>query len=310
MDITDPPAETPPDYIAAARAAGIPLRQSAPIRRGPYPLQLPILEYLRSKRVILASASPRRKALLSQLGLPNIEIWPSTAPEDLDKKKHTPEEYVAATARRKCLAVYEAALARQNQLTMTSSSSSSAQNQQQQQQTQDPAPPDGDNDEATRQRQLQDPALVIAADTVIATRDGRVLEKPRSEADHVRMLRLLRDTRHHRVLTGVCALAPRADAAHPGYSLASHVEATKVVFAEADDGLPDDVIEAYVKTREGADKAGGYAIQGVGGLLLVESVEGCVDNVIGLPVRKCLQLCEKVVFRQDQREDEEGEESE
>ncbi|KAL2270031.1 hypothetical protein VTJ83DRAFT_2215 [Remersonia thermophila] len=305
MENTDPPTETPPDYIAAARAAGLPLRQSAPIRRGPFPLELPILEYLRSKRVILASASPRRKALLSQLGLPNIEVWPSAAPEDLDKRKHTPEEYVVATARRKCLAVYEAALARQNELSLTSSSTPTQQ--------QDPSHPAAAaaaaNDEATRQRQLQDPALVIAADTVIATRDGRILEKPRSEADHVRMLRLLRDTRHHRVLTGVCALAPRADAAHPGYVLEAHVEATKVVFAEADDGLPDDVLEAYVKTREGADKAGGYAIQGVGGLLLVESVEGCVDNVIGLPVRKCLQLCEKVVFRQDEREDEAADES-
>lgn len=67
METTNAPIETPPDYIAAARAAGIPLRQSAPIRRGPLPLKLPILEYLRSKRVILASASPRRKALLSQV---------------------------------------------------------------------------------------------------------------------------------------------------------------------------------------------------------------------------------------------------
>ncbi|KAL2169815.1 hypothetical protein VTG60DRAFT_5556 [Thermothelomyces hinnuleus] len=120
------------------------------------------------------------------------------------------------------------------------------------------------------------------------------------------MLKHLRDTVRHRVLTGVCVLAPKADASHPGYELASHVEETRVFFAGADDGLPDDVIESYVRTREGADKAGGYAIQGVGGMVLVDRVEGSVDNVVGLPVRKCLQLCEKVVFRQG-HDDEEGE---
>ncbi len=96
-------------------------------------------------------------------------------------------------------------------------------------------------------------------------------------------------------------LAPKHDASHPGYEIAAHTEETKVFFVTESDGLPDSVIESYVRTREGADKAGGYAVQGVGGLVLVEKVEGSVDNVIGLPVRKCLQLAEKVVFRQGQR---------
>ncbi|KAK0633013.1 inosine triphosphate pyrophosphatase-like protein [Immersiella caudata] len=275
MDLTNP-NDPPPAYITAARAHGIPLRQSAPTKRGPYPLELPILSHLKSRRVILASASPRRRALLSQLGLTTLEVLPSTQPEDLDKKSHTPEEYVAATARQKCLDVYQSALGAQEKATAEGGTV--------------PA----------------DPALVIAADTVIATKGGQILEKPRNEAEHIRTLKHLRDTRSHRVLTAVCVLAPRADAAHPGYEIAAHTEETKVFFAGADDGLPDDVIEAYVRTREGADKAGGYALQGVGGMVLVERVEGSVDNVIGLPVRKCLQLCEKVVFRQD--EEDEGQE--
>ncbi|KAK3330120.1 hypothetical protein B0H66DRAFT_468915 [Apodospora peruviana] len=277
MDLTAP-SEQPPDYIAAARAHGINLRQSAPIRRGPMALELPILTYLKApeRRVILASASPRRKALLSQLGLSSIEIFPSTKAEDIDKATHTPEEYVSATARQKCLHVYETALEEQEEA----------------------AKAKGDNDAAVP----QDPALVIAADTVIATRAGKILEKPRNEADHVRILKHLRDTRVHRVLTSVCVLAPKADASHPGYEIAAHTEETKVFFAQANDGLPDDVIENYVRTREGADKAGGYAVQGIGGMLLVERVEGSVDNVIGLPVRKCLQLCEKVVFKQGEEE--------
>lgn len=149
---------------------------------------------------------------------------------------------------------------------------------------------------------IPDPALVIAADTVIVTRDGRILEKPRSEADHIRMLKLLRDTRMHRVLTSVTVLAPREDARAPGYDINTHTEETKVYFWEEGNGLPDDVIEAYVKTREGVDKAGGYGIQGIAGMLLVEKIEGSVDNVIGLPVKRTLTLAEKVIFQQDRDE--------
>lgn len=201
----------------------------------------------------------------------NLEILPSTKPEDVDKKTHGPHEYVSATARQKCLDVYEAALS---------------------------AAGDGDGDGSK-----PDPDVVIAADTVIATRAGRILEKPRTAEEHGRMLRHLRDSRSHVVLTAVCVLAPRADAVHPGYEIASYVEETTVYFARADDGLADDVVDAYVATREGADKAGGYAVQGVGGMMLVEKVDGSVDNVVGLPVRKCLQLCEKVVFRQGEEEE-------
>lgn len=276
----DLPAEQPPDYIAAARAHGIPLRQSAPIKRGPLPLELPILTYLKSKRVILASASPRRKALLAQVGLrgDHLEIMPSTLPEDIDKNTHTPEEYVSATARQKALHVYQTATEEQESIANAKSVKGS------------------------EKLIPEDIGLVIAADTIIATRAGKILEKPRNEADHVRMLQVLRDTRVHRVLTAICVLAPKQDASHPGYEIAMHTEETKVYFAQADDGLPDEVIESYVKTREGADKAGGYALQGVGGLVLIDKIEGNVDNVIGLPVRKCLQLCEKVCFRQGEEE--------
>lgn len=278
MAYTSVPSDPPPDYIQAARDHGIRLRQSAPVRKGPLPFELPIITHLRGKRVILASASPRRKALLAQVGLRDLEVKPSSKPEDLSKTDHSPYEYVSATARQKCMDVYETAIREQAE-----SASNKAHKD-------DKAKPPAD------------PELVIAADTVICTKDGRVLEKPRNEQDHVRMLKHLRDTRVHKVLTSVVCLAPRADAAHPGYEIASHTEETKVYFAQESDGLPDDVIETYVRTREGADKAGGYAVQGIGGLVLVEKVEGCVDNVVGLPVRKTLALAEKVIFQQGEEE--------
>ncbi|KAH7326463.1 inosine triphosphate pyrophosphatase-like protein [Stachybotrys elegans] len=263
------PSDPPPDYDEAAAQHGAAPRPAQPARKGPpplSPLDLPIIKHLNSKRVILASASPRRKALLQQMGLTNLEILPSTKPEDLDKNTYGPFEYVAATARQKCLDVYTTAL-------------------------------------ETHLASIPDPDLVIAADTVIVTRDGRILEKPRSQQDHIRMLKHMRDTRVHKVLTSISVLAPREDARHPGYVIESHTEETKVYFYSENDGLPDDVIEAYVKTREGVDKAGGYAVQGIAGMLLVEKIDGSVDNVVGLPVRKCLSLAETVIFRQGAGDD-------
>ncbi|RYP44479.1 hypothetical protein DL768_009050 [Monosporascus sp. mg162] len=327
------PADPPPSYVASARERGIPLRQSAapPMRKGgspspPLPLELPIIQYMRSHRVILASASPRRRAMLAQLGLGNLEVRPSTKPEDLSKAELGPHGYVAATARQKALDVYQAAIA-ELEGAEAGAAGGAGDEDEEEEGDDDDAREQGEgggarsnnNEEKKRKKRQQprvrphpggDPDLVIAADTVIVTRDGQVLEKPTSEAAHVRMLRHLRDTRVHRVLTAVCAVAPRADAAHPGYEMRTHVEETRVWFAREGDGLPDDVLEKYARTREGADKAGGYAVQGVGGMLLVEKVDGAVDNVVGLPVRRCLQLCEKVVFRQDEESDEESGEEE
>ncbi|KAI1392642.1 Maf/Ham1 [Hypoxylon trugodes] len=301
------PSDPPPDYATSAQEHGqsLPIRPPPPVPRRPPPgalLDLPILKYMRTHRVILASASPRRRALLAQMGLLNLEVRPSGSPENLDKTSLGPFAYVSATAQQKALDVYASLI--DEAATKQS----------------EPVPPppvDSTQDprlaaefSANEERSRKDPDLVIAADTVIVTRDGIILEKPSSEAAHLKMLKHLRDTRTHRVLTALCCVAPRADAQHPGYVLSSHVEETKVVFAKEEDGLPDDVIEAYVRTREGVDKAGGYAVQGLGGALLVERVDGAVDNVIGLPVRKCLQLCEKVVFRQDETSDDEGEEDE
>lgn len=66
--------------------------------------------------------------------------------------------------------------------------------------------------------------------------------------------------------------------------------------------VTDDLIFAYVRTREGADKAGGYGIQGMGSIL-VERIEGTYDNVVGLPLRATLQLIEKVMTSEEDKED-------
>ena len=150
---------------------------------------------------------------------------------------------------------------------------------------------------------LGDPALVIAADTIVVSISGQIMEKPRSEVEHIAMLKTLRDGGTHKVFTAVAVMAPLESAKDPGYAMESTVEETTIFF---DKSVTDELILSYVRTREGADKAGGYGIQGVGALL-VEKIDGSFDNVVGLPLRPTLLLIEKVFDQHDDdSEDEYG----
>lgn len=117
---------------------------------------------------------------------------------------------------------------------------------------------------------LADDDVVLGADTEVVL-DDEALGKPRDAADAAATLRRL-SGRAHEVLTGV-ALAG-------GGRLVSGVVRTTVRFR----ALDDDEIGAYVASGEPLDKAGSYAIQG-GAATFVESIDGDLDNVIGLPIR-------------------------
>ena len=114
---------------------------------------------------------------------------------------------------------------------------------------------------------------VLGADTVIAL-DGAIFGKPSSEADARRMLRLF-SGRAHRVLTGVCIVRKSPHRA------VEWVTATTVVFRE----LTEATIEHYCSSVNTIDKAGGYAIQELSELLVVE-IQGSYSNVVGLPVEE------------------------
>lgn len=118
-------------------------------------------------------------------------------------------------------------------------------------------------------------ALVVAADTLVVL-EGAALGKPRDRADASRMLSALAG-RAHDVVTGVaCARGGR---------VVSGRETTRVVFAP----MSHAEIETYAASGEPDDKAGAYALQGIGGLF-VERVEGSPSNVVGLPVRLLYRL--------------------
>lgn len=113
--------------------------------------------------------------------------------------------------------------------------------------------------------------LVLGADTVVVV-DGEPLGKPSDRADAAAMLRRLRG-RTHEVMTGV-AVMDAATGATALRTVTSRV--TMRAYSEAE-------IADYVATDEPLDKAGAYAIQGLGGAL-VAGLEGSRSNVVGLPL--------------------------
>jgi len=113
--------------------------------------------------------------------------------------------------------------------------------------------------------------IVIAADTIVVL-DDTILGKPSDDHDAVRMLTML-SGRMHRVITGIVVMD-----ASTGRTL-TNTSITRVWFR----ALTDEEIRSYVSTGEPLDKAGAYGIQEKGALL-VEKINGCYFNVVGLPV--------------------------
>ncbi|KAI0346235.1 Maf/Ham1 [Trametopsis cervina] len=213
------------------------------------------------KRVILASNSPRRKDILRTFGLAP-EIVPSTFEEDLHHADFEDvHEYPVATATQKAVEVYQRLLRT-------------------------------DPDDA--------PDLVIAADTVVLTHQQpgltsmsyadapaarqEILEKPASNDDSMRMLLDLNGSVCE-VVTGVTLVYPVLEA--PGYKIRSIDERTLVHFAENSKEL----LEAYVESGEGIDRAGGFTVQGLGGAL-IRKVDGDYQNVVGFPAASFFKLLE------------------
>ncbi|GGD54580.1 Maf family protein [Paenibacillus nasutitermitis] len=116
-----------------------------------------------------------------------------------------------------------------------------------------------------------DRSLIVGADTIVVV-DGNVLGKPANEREAHAMLSLLQG-KEHQVYTGVACLETAT-----GRELIAH-RMTRVTMKPLD----PERIKRYIATGEPMDKAGSYAIQGLGAAL-VDRLDGCYFNVVGLPV--------------------------
>ncbi|PKM13457.1 MAG: septum formation protein Maf [Gammaproteobacteria bacterium HGW-Gammaproteobacteria-3] len=181
-------------------------------------------------RLILASASPRRRELLDQIG-----VGYRARPVMLDETPHTDEAPLAYVQR---------VAAEKSRLCRTQSSEN---------------------------------LPILAADTAVVV-EQRILGKPKDQAQCLAMLSLLSGTTHQ-VYTAVSL---------QGREHWQAVSITEVTFRT----LTRQEMLAYWRSKEPADKAGAYAIQGLGAVF-VESIKGSFSGVVGLPIFETVQLLSK-----------------
>jgi septum formation protein len=243
--------------------------------------------------LILASASPRRRELLTQAGY-TFQVHPAHIPED-PFPNEDPIAYVTRLAREKAQAVFRElalkghglsraecdskvdwALAPEGSLSETPTTPGTPEPV-----LRLPKDPDSETWESTNARASEKrasaalqvpsaaPQVVLGADTTV-TLDNHILGKPESPADAARMLRLL-SGRTHRVITGIALVTAT--------STRVAAEETVVQFL----ALSERDIAEYIATPEPMDKAGAYAIQGYAARW-IPRIEGDYFNVVGLPI--------------------------
>lgn len=204
--------------------------------------------------ILLASASPRRRELLDQIGLSF-----RTVPADVEEKTHSqkPWEMVEELSALKARAVLERI----------------PENDTRAEDAAGGAPGAGEGASA--------PFVVIGADTVVALGE-RIMGKPRDRQDALEMLTLLQG-QTHQVYTGVTLLFQDGR---------TREEARRITFHEKTDvtmyPMSRREIEAYVDCGEPMDKAGAYGIQGRCAAF-IRGICGDYNNVVGLPVGRLYQ---------------------
>lgn len=119
-------------------------------------------------------------------------------------------------------------------------------------------------------------AAILVADTSVVV-DGDVLGKPSDRGDAARLFSRLVG-RAHQVYTRYAVGLPGAEGASVARTVGTHVHVRAASAAE---------VEAYAATGEGLDKAGAYAVQGIGGFF-IERLDGSYSNVVGLPACELL----------------------
>ncbi|HEZ0514791.1 TPA: Maf family nucleotide pyrophosphatase [Neisseria meningitidis] len=123
---------------------------------------------------------------------------------------------------------------------------------------------------------------LITADTCVVS-DGIILGKPHSQAEAIEFLNRL-SGKQHTVLTAVCI--------HYRGNAENRVQTNRVVFKP----LSSEEISAYVQSGEPMDKAGAYAVQGIGSIF-IQSIEGSFSGIMGLPVYETVSMLQDLGYR-------------
>ena len=179
---------------------------------------------MKNYKFILASASPRRKELLS-IYVKDFKIMPADIYETIPNNIAL-EDAPLYIAKEKAAAVFN---------------------------------------------KINEDEIIITADTIVLL-DNKIYGKPKDKLDAYNMIKTF-SGKTHQVITGVCC-----------YSKDKQIniefsDVTNVSFTN----ISDEIIEKYLKNAEYIDKAGAYAVQGLASMF-VEKIEGCYDNVVGLPM--------------------------
>lgn len=229
--------------------------------------------------ILLASSSPRRQALLAQLDI-RFRVQPPRLDEEAALARLIADGCVATIDAAKRAACTIARLKADDILSALREASRVVQPV--------AASPDATSSGAAiwLGGPSPDPCVVVAADTMVVC-DGKVLNKPTDKQDARRMLTALSGRLHH-VVTGLHLQAfsqerPQED------DHRTEASVTQVTFRKLTDGL----IDRYIDSGEPVDKAGGYGIQGLGASL-VDRIEGCYFNVVGLPIASLCRMLESL----------------
>ena len=237
-------------------------------------------------RLVLASASPRRRELLSQIGL-EFTVMPSTKEEHA--KATEAGALVQELSRQKAEDIWEQLSGGQGQNPDANQKQLSGADQEQISDANQGQNPDANQRQISdaNQKQIsgemrepnlngkrQPELLVIGADTVVCC-EGKILGKPHSREAAAEMLTALQG-RSHEVYTGV-TLYSQSEAV-------TFFECTQVEFYP----MTKAEISDYIDSKEPMDKAGAYGIQGLGARF-VKGIRGDYNNVVGLPVGRLYQ---------------------
>ena len=216
-----------------------------------------------NKKIILASASPRRRELLTQIGL-GFDIVVSGTEEKITSTE--PAKVVEELSTQKAEAVWE----KLRSMTASQGSVTNAERL-------DEGSEVFESEQTSGETTITD-IIVLGADTVVAC-DGKILGKPADMEAAVAMLTMLQG-RGHEVYTGVTILYEQNGERK---TLTFH-EKTIVHFYP----MTDAQIREYVATGDPMDKAGAYGIQGFCARY-IRGIEGDYNNVVGLPVGRVYQ---------------------